>query len=66
LKWQEVKEEDVNSYWMNLRKQEDTEQGSTISDFVEHSLWKRLWTSRKTDYGMNRWMDAWMDGWINK
>jgi hypothetical protein len=27
--------------------------GSTISRSVENSIWKRLWTYRKTDYGMN-------------
>ena len=29
------------------------ETGNTVSHSVEKSLWKRLWTSRKTDFGMN-------------
>jgi hypothetical protein len=29
------------------------ERGSTGSRCVENSLWKRLWTCRKTDYRMN-------------
>jgi len=29
------------------------ETGNTVSHSVEKSLWKRLWTSRKTEYGMN-------------
>jgi hypothetical protein len=24
-----------------------------MSQFLENSLWKRVWTNRKTDYGMN-------------
>jgi hypothetical protein len=24
---------------------------------MENSLWKRLWTCRKTDYRMNEWMN---------
>jgi len=38
---------------MNLRKCEDTgiERGSTRSHTVENSLWQRLWTCRKADYG---------------
>jgi hypothetical protein len=31
----------------------EIEIGSIRSHFVENSLWKRLWTSRKTDYEMN-------------
>jgi len=31
----------------------ETEKGSTRSHPVENSLWKSLWTCRKTDYGMN-------------
>jgi hypothetical protein len=39
---------------MTLRKGEDTfELGSSGSHYVESSLWKRLWTCRKTDYYMN-------------
>jgi hypothetical protein len=30
------------------------ERGSTRSLSVENSLWKRLWTCRKTDYRMNK------------
>jgi hypothetical protein len=29
------------------------ERGSTRSHCVENSLWKRLWTCRKTGYGIN-------------
>jgi hypothetical protein len=29
------------------------ETGNTVSHSVEKSLWKRLLTSRKTDFGMN-------------
>jgi predicted GTPase len=28
---------------------------------VENSLWKRIWTCRKTDYRMNEWMNEWMN-----
>jgi hypothetical protein len=31
----------------------ETERGSTRSHSVENSLWKKLWTCRKTDYTMN-------------
>jgi hypothetical protein len=31
----------------------EIERGSTRSHPVENSLWKRLWTCRKTDYSMN-------------
>ena len=31
----------------------EIERGSTGSHCVENWLWKRLWTCRKTDYGMN-------------
>jgi hypothetical protein len=46
-----VKEEDVSSYWKILKKIDDLEfeRGSTRSYSVEKSLWKRLWTCRKTD-----------------
>ena len=30
----------------------EIERRSTISRFVEKSLWKRLWTCRKADYGL--------------
>jgi hypothetical protein len=41
----------LGSYWMTLRKGEDTfEGGSARSHYVESSIWKRPWTSRKTDY----------------
>jgi len=29
------------------------EGGSSRSHYVESSLWKKLWTRRKTDYSMN-------------
>jgi hypothetical protein len=31
----------------------EIERESTSSHFVENSLWMRLWTCRKTAYGMN-------------
>jgi hypothetical protein len=31
----------------------ETERGSTISNCVDRSLWKRLWTFRQVDYEMN-------------
>jgi hypothetical protein len=34
----------------------ETEGGSTRSHNVENSLWKRLWTCRKTDCGLNEWL----------
>jgi hypothetical protein len=43
---------------MSFRKRE-TERGSARWHSVETSLWKRLWTCRKTDWGMNKWL------WIN-
>jgi hypothetical protein len=48
-------EEDVSSHWMNYRKEKvlEIERGSTRSPSVENSFWKRLWTFRKTDYGIN-------------
>jgi hypothetical protein len=42
-------------YWMpygNARILEN-ERGSTRLYCVENSLWKRLWTCCKSDYGMN-------------
>ena len=30
----------------------EVERGSTRSHTLEKSLWKKLWTCRKTDYGM--------------
>jgi hypothetical protein len=43
-------EEDVSSYWMTLKNKKilETERGITRSHYVEKSLWKRLWTCRKT------------------
>jgi hypothetical protein len=42
-KWQEDKEEDISSYWMILRKRQDTrtETGSNRLHPVENLLWKR-------------------------
>jgi len=45
-------EEDVRNYWITLKIQE-FERGITRSHTVENSLWKRLWTCRKTDYVMS-------------
>ena len=33
-------------------KEREIERGSTRSQCMEKSVWKRLWTSRKTHYGM--------------
>ena len=43
---------------MTLRKERilSFEGGSCGSHYVESSLWKRLWTCRKTDYWMNEWI----------
>jgi hypothetical protein len=39
---------------MTFRKQEDAEVGGNAgSHFLENSVWKRLWTIRKTDYYLN-------------
>ena len=40
---------------VKLRKRDGTEieRGRTRSLSVENWLWKRLWTCRKRDYGMN-------------
>jgi len=45
-------EEDISSYWRNLRSEKilETERENTISPYVENPLWKWLWTCRKTDY----------------
>jgi len=42
----------VGSYWLTLRNEEvlSFEGGSSRLHCVESSLWKRLWTCRKTDY----------------
>jgi len=45
-------EEDVSTYLMTLRLLE-VERGSTRSQSVENSLWKRLWACPKTDYRRN-------------
>jgi hypothetical protein len=34
-----------------------TEGGSTISPSVENSLWKKLWTCRKTDIRMEEYKE---------
>jgi hypothetical protein len=51
----EDEEEDVNRYWMTVRKREDLEieRGSIISHSVENSLCNRVWICRKTDYRVN-------------
>ena len=35
------------------------ERGCNKSQCVKNSVWKRLWTCRKTDYRMNEWMNEW-------
>jgi hypothetical protein len=45
----EDEEEGVYSYWRIL----EIERGSTRWHAVENWLWRRLWTCRKTDCGMN-------------
>jgi len=34
------------------------QRGSNKSHCVAKSLWKSLWTCRKTDYRMNEWMNV--------
>ena len=44
-------EEDISSYYRNLREKIlETEKENTRFPCVENSVWKRLWTCRKTDY----------------
>jgi len=43
-----------NSVAKSLRILE-TKRGSTRSHSVQNSLWKRLWTCRKADCGVNEW-----------
>jgi hypothetical protein len=45
---------------MTLRKERvlEIDTGSTRSHSVESSLWKRLWTRRKTDYEMNKFSNS--------
>jgi len=47
----ENKEEDASSCWIISRKRKDSRnwKRSTRSPSVENSLWKRLWTCRKTE-----------------
>jgi hypothetical protein len=47
------------------------EGGSSRSHYVESSLWKRLWTCRKTDYWMNEYSfrshcGTWVDSAFNR
>ena len=51
-KRREGEEEDVISYSVTWRNEKilEIERGSTRSRSVENSLWKSLWTCRKTDY----------------
>jgi hypothetical protein len=51
--WKENGEEDVSSYWITLRKQQEIEGGRTRSHSVENSFWKRVWTCPKTNPRMN-------------
>jgi hypothetical protein len=44
----EDEEEDVSSYWIM-----EIERGSSRSHSLENSIWKKLWTCRKTNYRMN-------------
>jgi len=37
----------------------ETKRRSTRSHFVENSLWKRLWTCRKTHYAMKAYRHGW-------
>jgi hypothetical protein len=47
---EEDEEEDLSSYWKNLREREDTriKKGNTNSDSVANWLWKKLRVSFKT------------------
>jgi hypothetical protein len=49
----ENEEEEVSSYWIALRKQQEIEGGRTRSHSVENSFWKRVWTCPRTDSRMN-------------
>jgi hypothetical protein len=49
----EKEEEDVSSYWITLRKQEELESGRIRSQSMENSFWKRVWTCPKTDSRTN-------------
>jgi hypothetical protein len=44
------KEEGVSSYWMVIWKRQDNRRVSTRYHVLKNSLWKRLWTCRKTEY----------------
>jgi hypothetical protein len=46
-------EEDVSSYWITLRKQEELESGRIRLQSMENSFWKRVRTCPKTDPRMN-------------
>jgi hypothetical protein len=43
----------LRSYWITLRT---IERGSTVSQYVGNSLWKRLWTCREIDKKMNEYV----------
>jgi hypothetical protein len=57
--WREDEEEDISSYWMTLRKREDTGNWKRTHRWysVWKSLWKRLPTCRATDCRWNEWMN---------
>jgi hypothetical protein len=40
-KWRKKEEEDVSSYWITVRKRDDTVRGRSRLRFLENSLWKR-------------------------
>jgi len=48
----------VGSYWIILRKRGilGTEGGSNRAHTVENSLWRRLWSCRRTDYWMKEYI----------
>jgi len=52
----EREKEDVSSYWMTWRKRRDTEveRGCTRSPSLDNSIWKRLWSCRKTYMMMSK------------
>jgi hypothetical protein len=45
----EEEDEEIGIYRMTITKTEDTGRGSTRSQSVENSLWKRLWICLKRE-----------------
>ena len=65
-KWRVVKEEDVSSYWMTLRKRQiigTWKRNHYSARSVENSFWQCLWTCHKTDWKMYEWLTDLMNEW---